>query len=344
MKKNANIIWLTIMLMAQPGLVFGENERLEIKETGRDGAPNGTLQPPEKEQQRIDKAHAAACRAVSGAAQWLDSFFDDDTFVEEENRSQVRVSMTTEYTRFDDFTFRPRVHVRLRLPEAEERASLIFSYSDDEEFRLDDDPLSPAQALRTGEDREEMNASLRWFFAESLEKNVSISTGASLNYLYTGLRYRGYYDYGSWQGRLVEQFRYYTDDGFENKLHYDIERQISSYWFFRTSIGVNWFEETNGLPHVLAFSLDQVLSEDKAIRYEWINSFETSPSYRMEDLKLRARYHQRFYRDWLILEIAPEVSFPYEHDREFNPGIVIKLEADFSPSPSFAESNRVFQF
>lgn len=336
---------MTALLLSQPGLVRANaDEPVEVKEARQIEGTNDTLYPLVTEKQQIDKAHAAACRAVGEAAQWLDSFFDDDTFVEEENRSQVRVSMTTEYTRFEDFDFRPRVHVRLKLPEAEERVNLIFSYSDDEEFKLDDDPLSPAQAVRTGEDREEMNASLRWFVSESLRKNISVSGGMSLNYLYTGLRYRRYYDYGSWQGRLVEQFRYYTDDGFENNLHYDIERRISKYWFFRTSVALNWFEETNGLPHFLAFSLDQVLAEDKAVRYEWINAFETSPSYRMEDLKLRARYRQRFYRDWLILEIAPEVSFPYEHNREFNPGIVIKLEADFSPTPSFAESNRVFQF
>jgi len=56
------------------------------------------------------------------------------------------------------------------------------------------------------------------------------------------------------------------------------------------------------------------------------------------------RYPRMTRQTGLILEIAPEVSFPSDHDREVNPGIVIRLEADFSHSPSFAESNRVFQF
>jgi hypothetical protein len=56
MKKQANTIWLATVLMAQPGLVFGENERREIKATGHDGAPNNTLHPSEKKEQRIDRA------------------------------------------------------------------------------------------------------------------------------------------------------------------------------------------------------------------------------------------------------------------------------------------------
>jgi hypothetical protein len=141
MKKLGTIIWPAALLLSQPELIRAEtDEPVEVKDGQQTGATNNPLYAPVKEEQRIDRAHTAARRAVGEAARWLDSFFDDDTFVEEENRSQVRVSMTTEYTRFDDVTFRPRVHVRLKLPEAEERANLIFSYSDDEEFKLDDAP------------------------------------------------------------------------------------------------------------------------------------------------------------------------------------------------------------
>jgi len=333
-----------VLLLAQTGGDWAGAEPVPEITTQQQEKSSDTLAMPAQPGWKIDTVHAAASRTVLGMAQWIDSFFDDDNFTEEENRSRAKLSLEGAYDRFDEFTFHPRVHLRLNLPEAEERLNLIFSYTDNEEFKLDDAKLSPIQAHRTGESREEMSASLRWHFVQSLHNNLSTSAGISLNYLYLGLRYRWLYDFGSWQGRLVEQVRYYTDDGLENKLSYDIERALSPSLFFRARAEIDWFEGNDSLPHALVVSLDKVLTEDKALRYEWINSFETSPSYRMDNLKLQVRYRQRFYRDWLTLELAPCVSFPSGHNRDFNPGIVVRLEADFGFSPVNAASKKIMQF
>ncbi len=248
------------------------------------------------------------------------------------------------YDRFDGFEFKPGLSIRLKLPNTEGRLNLNFFISDDEDFDQDRNPLSSAQADHEGTDREMLTAGLKWFFSQSENKNFSTALGASSSSVYAGLRYRGYYNYGSWKGRFIDRARYYTDSGFENKAQYDLERQVSDKLFFRASIRANWFEEKPGVPHGITLYLDQVLGREKAIRYEWGTYLETSPNYYMSNLQLRLRYRQRFYRDWLVFEISPQVSFPSEHDREINPGIVFKFEAEFGYKGYLKDFNNIFHF
>lgn len=174
--------------------------------------------------------------------------------------------------------------------------------------------------------------------------NISTTAGVSFNYAYAGLRYRGVYDYGTWQGRFVSRMRYYTDDGWESRNQYDIERHIFDKLLFRTTAEANWQEKENGIPHVLIFSLYQVLNADRALHYDIGNYFNTRPNYQMTDIVFRVRYRQRFYRDWLVAEVAPQVSFPKEYDREFNPGIIFKLEAEFGYKSYKDQMKQIFSF
>jgi hypothetical protein len=279
-------------------------------------------------ERKVDDTHQKTSELLLSAADWLDSFFDDERYLAEENATRANLRLSFGYSRFDEFEFSPRVSLRLKLPRLSKRAFLIIGASDDDDFDTDGDPISNNPNNEDSE-RNDLNAALRYFLKVGKDYHLSTTFGLSWGYMYAGLRYRYEYDFGSWLGRATNNFRYYTDDGFENKFGLDMERHFSRRWFFRTTGNIDWFESENGLPHALHFRLFHVLNQHQALRYEVGNYFNTRPSYKMTDLQFKVRYRQRFYRDWLILEIAPQISFPYEHNREPNPGIVLRLEADF---------------
>ena len=77
-----------------------------------------------------------------------------------------------------------------------------------------------------------------------------------------------------------------------------------------------------------------VLSSIRAISYEMGVYLETEPSYTLSDFQLIVRYRQRFYRDWLVLEVSPRVKIPEDHDYEINPGVIFKLEASLGSNAS----------
>ena len=46
----------------------------------------------------------------------------------------------------------------------------------------------------------------------------------------------------------------------------------------------------------------------------------------MEETALRVRYRQKFLRDWLYFEVAPQIAFPREKDYNIVPGVLIFFE------------------
>jgi hypothetical protein len=279
-------------------------------------------------EQKIDDTHQQASMMLLTAADWIDSFFNDDRYLLEENKTRAKLRLSFGYTRFDHFEFRPRVDLRVKLPKLSKKAFLIISSSDDDDFDADGKPISnrPRNEDSEGSD---LSASLRYFLKVGEQYHVSTIFGASFAYLYGGLRYRYEYDFGPWQGRLANTVKWYTDDGWENKASIDMERHFSAFWFFRASGKLDWYAHAAGLPHALVLNVFQVVNAHSALLYEVGNYFDTDPSHKMTDLLLRVRYRQRFYRDWLAFEVAPQVSFPEAHDRRPNPGIVFRVEADF---------------
>ena len=282
----------------------------------------------DEQEKVLDSAQEAVTRRLLGAADWIDSFFDDRRTLAEENTSRAAFRLAMGYSRNDDFEIKPRLDVRLRLPRLSERANLFIEAAEDRDFNIGRDPLDERLPDDDG-DRGELTAGLRYFIRETRDLNISLDGGISWNYLYASIRYRSLQDFGAWQGRFTNRLRYYTDDGLENRVAYDLERRLHTNWLFRTTTHVLLSEEEEGIPHSQYSRLIQVLSPYQAISYEAGVYFDTEPSYKMTDTRVMARYRQRFYRDWLVLEISPRVYFPEEHDRKANPGIIFQFEAAF---------------
>ena len=199
-------------------------------------------------------------------------------------------------------------------------------------------------SLNSRENESNLVGAFQYFACQTKNVNIATSVGGSTSYVYAGARFRSYQDYGSWQGRFITRFRYYTDNGFESRNQYDIERRVAKHFLFRTTVEGNWEEEINGIPHALTFSLFQVLSSDRAILYDFGNFMQTSPNYQLVDTVVRLRYRQRFYRDWLVAEVAPQLAFPKDYDRKLTAGIIVKLEADFGYKDYKEQFNNIFKF
>ncbi len=275
----------------------------------------------------IDTTQREASIMLLDAAQWFDSFFDDSRYSDEENKSQAKLRILTRYHDEDGFEFSPSIRWRIHLPNLSDKAQLLLFATEDEEIEATEDPSGTSSVGDTEKDN--VSAAIQYFIRTSKEYNISTTFGGSFNYLYGGLRFRYYKDFGPWQGRFVERIRYYTDDGWENMASLDLERHISEKWLFRSSGQIYWQEWEDSNKHTLTFLLYQLLSERKALSYEWINTFGTEPCHELTDLKLQVRYRQQFYRDWLIFEIAPNVNFPEEYDHDPQYGITFSFEARF---------------
>lgn len=325
-------VFLSIMTFLQPSRAAEINE-----------ASQGEDIPllDESQEKALDEQQEIISERLISAAEWIDSFFDDGRYYEEENKTRATFSLEFGYTKNDDFEVNPRISLRMQLPKISKKLNLIVKGADDEEYDTDGNLRSPGD---DSTDRGQLEAALQYFFIDSENSNISTSFGGSYDYLYGGVRYRYLNDFGKWQGRFTDRLRWYTDDGWENRTTIDFERRFSEDWMFRSITTGTWYESDNSIPYSQIVRVFQVLSKEKAVLYEAGAYFDTEPDNGLVDFQIKVSYRQRFYRDWLALEITPQISFPEDHGRDANPGIFIKIEADFGYTSSDELFKKIFKY
>ena len=337
-KKHMEISWVTLGLIilsplwaacpiVKAATIQGENIPLLTTEHG----------------EKLDDYKDLASNKLLEAAEWLDSFFDDSRSTSEENKTRGTVKLSTGYSRNDDLEFKPRFSLRLKLPRLSRRALLIIQGSDDEDFDIESNPVSNPSTSHEDSKYNDITVGLRQFLVEAERYNLSVDGGVSWDYLYAGVRFRNLQRFGDWQGRFTNRLRYYTDDGWENLAAYDLETYWDEKWLFRATSSLALREDGIGIPHSQYFRFYQVLNDHQVISYESGIFLNTEPSYQMADLQFFVRHRQRFYRDWLVLEIVPSVTFPKDHDYEFNPGIMFKFEATIGYSSDTEIYKKIFR-
>ncbi len=277
-------------------------------------------------EEKLDDIKEKASDKLLEAAEWLDSFFDDSRSTTEENQTRATVKLSMGYSRDDDLEFKPRFSLRLKLPRLSSKALLIIQGSDDQDFDIESNPVNNRSSHEDSK-YNDFTVGLQQFLLEGESYNLSVDGGFSSSYLYGGIRFRALQEFGDWQGRFTNRLRYYTDDGWEDITTYDLETYWDEKWMFRTTSSLVLSEQELGIPHSQYFKLFQVLNEYQVISYESGIFLDTEPDYLVTDAQFIVRHRQRFYRDWLVLEISPSITFPEENDYEINPGIMFKFEA-----------------
>ena len=300
------------------------------------GAPPAGI-PPESlgnDGDLVDTLHGGISRGFLTSATWLDSFFGDERYEAEINQSQFKV-------RFDAFREgstgmdyrRPNFDLRLVLPQLRHKTRLVISGDQNEELETAaSQPATPASQLAKGLEKS-VTTALQFVPLETQRSNFSVRAGVKFHNgkleMLLGPRYRYLVHYENWDVRFTQEELWTTDIGWTVRSRFDVERPLPRDLFFRTSLEGIWTENVHGYPYTLSFLLRHPLDGNRALQYEWVNSFQTRPTDLLIEELLVFRYRQRFWRDWLFLEIAPQVRFPRDRGFEYTPGILFRLEMVF---------------
>ena len=296
-------------------------------------------------QAKLDVFQEKGSALVLSAADWVDSFFDDPRYLSEENRTRARIKLGLGYSEYYELETYSAIDLRLNLPRLENKANIFLRLNDDSDFDAASSPIPNTEGGRKNEG-EKVTAGVQYFLAMGEKYNVSTEFGVSLSYIYGGLRYRHLHPLfnDDWSGRFTNRLRYYSDEGWENKTSYDIERYLGERFFYRTTFTALLSERNDGIPFSAVARLYQVFDIDRVLLYDVGSYFNTEPDLEVTDIQLKLRYRQRFYRDWLVLEIAPQITFPKDYDHAFNPGIITKFEFDFGYLKDRQAFQSVFAF
>ncbi len=302
---------------------------------GGSGAEDPEADLAEKSTRMVDDTHGRISRTLLTSSEWLDSFFEDEEYEEEINRTRMKVKLKT-FVDEDGPEFDASVSFKLVLPEFEDRLSLEISGDGEDDIDLDAGGQDVEERIEQTEDRN-VTTALRYLVTATDRLNISLSGGLRLRdiepVVFIGPRYRESFDLDPWLVRFTQRFRWFTDTGVESKTRFDFERPFLEKYYFRFTTEGNWYENEDGFFYRLNHTVSRPLGLDRAIELQWNNYFQTRPYNRLEVSAIRLRYRTRMWRDWIIFEAAPQVAFPKSEDYEPTPGLLIRFDLIFGFVP-----------
>ncbi|MCI5221085.1 MAG: hypothetical protein D3924_00010 [Candidatus Electrothrix sp. AR4] len=304
--------WLVILLSLLPAMARAES-----------------LEEPHP----IDLTHGLISGGLLTSAHWLDSFFGDEDYIDEQEYTRIRIKVKSAIEDGKTINLKTSLRMRLSMPQLNERVTLFFDSNSADE--LTNEEASPHQFSSPVSDKKNrtISADLRYYAARMHDLNLRFSTGLYFHDFlpngYLGLRYRQNWSTDSFQSKFTQNFRWYDNRGWESKTGLDFECEVFSDKFLRLTLEGNWDEHTLGYPHALTLSLFQPLSLDQALEYSMSNYFLTRPSHDLSESLYQIRYRYRFLREWLVFEVAPRITWRKKDNHSWSPGIIFLFEIDF---------------
>lgn len=279
----------------------------------------------------VDAWHRALSGSITGSADWIDSFFYDERYEAEENKSRLLLRLESFTEDGEGTDLKLKASLRIGIPYAQKRLKLIVTGEPDEETAIEDTSGSTVRRSFDRIDKNDVSVSLQHAIMEEINRYLSSRLGFVFRdgkaRMFLEGRFRTLFNLDTWGMRFTERLRWYTDKGWESTTTLDFEKPLSKRFFFRTTAEGEWLEDQDGFPHSLTFTVAQLINKRQAIEYSWDNTFQTRANYHLENVTLRIRYRERIWRDWLFYDIEPQLIFPYAEGTKMNPGILLRLEA-----------------
>lgn len=283
----------------------------------------------------VDTTHDRISRTILSSAEWFDAFFLDERHENEINETRLKISFESSAVNGEGMNFDARTSLNVVLPEMEERLS--FEISGNTSDYKTDVPLADENLKDTAEDEEKrggVTAGFRYLLAATDRLNIDLKTGARIRsfqpVVYAGPRYRHTIDFNVWTLRFTQRLRWYSDEGWESRSRLDMERDgFFGDNFFRTTSEIKWFESENGLFYDLDFNFSRAINARTAIEFQWQNRFKTHPHRQLANTAFHLRFRRRILRDWISVEITPQIAYPRSQNYNFTPGIFFKFNVVF---------------
>jgi len=289
--------------------------------------------------QKMDKAHKKISGYILNSAAWLDSFFSDERYEAEDNHSRLKVRFSTFLEDGEDIEFKSRLNLRIILNQLSEKFNFIISGNPDDD--LDSDLTSETNINKNfaekNNEEENFVFALQYFLQSTRKNNFKMQGGVRLGHytpvLWGGPRFRWLFENKAWAYRFTQQIRWFTDEGWYVNSSFDCERPLTDKFFFRTTAGGLWNQEEEGYKYSVNCNIYQALSHNRALEYHFGNIYETSPASQLEEVVFSVSYRQNIWKEWITLDISPQVSFPRDNDFDFTPGIRFAFEGRFGWNP-----------
>ncbi len=293
----------------------------------------------------VERHHQTLSDQIVGFTEKIDTFFISDDQERRINYSHIQLGYR--YTRYknNSYLLDPIFDARIHLPRTENKLTLEISNNSPLDSASETTTSSAASATgATGgtipaeQSQAEQAFNVGLGYAREISELLSakVTTGGKLagtqmNFYMNLQLYRKFF-FNKWSLHLSEDL--YRDRIIHTRSTAQIlfERNISEDKLFRSiSKNIYFYDKEYGQNHQTFYVLHQ-LSERDAMIYQiggmWEKPLEIL-DYNLEGYYSLVRYSRKIHKNWLFMEISPQVHFLRSENFHPEPLLVLQLSAFF---------------
>jgi hypothetical protein len=259
----------------------------------------------------------------------IDSFFGDYRNYQESNDSVVQLDATHTIGYLGEPKYDFAVNIKLSLPNTEKKLKILIETNPEDKTissstKIQPQPVKPVSTPATiaAALRYEKAEAERWHF--STDGGIQLAGLASTPFVRARLSLAMPLD--KWRLKVAESVFWFNTIGAGESTLIDFERQLNEQQLFRASSNATWLNNTQSFDLSQSFSVFHALNERTALMYQ-IGAFGVSrPQAQVTDYVILMTYRYRLHREWVFLEISPQLHFPQVANYQASTLLSMRLE------------------
>jgi len=265
-------------------------------------------------------------RNVSGIGRGLDDWLAGDSVGERSNQSYLRLKVNQQVSENGDYHSTARLSGRIDLPRATERWKLIFETEQSETDSLRDQRLSN---IRPSEVSGGFSYELPERNGLRFTHDLGVKGRIPLDPFY---RFRTRYGKDlndTWYFGADQKLWYFHSDGWGQDARIYFSRPLTETMFVHIDTEVDYKDRYNRFEYAQTVSVHQSLGERETLTYEAGVIGASKPNPRVENYYVQTVYRRAIYKDWLVMELVPQLIVAREESWDPEPRFQFNLEVYF---------------
>lgn len=289
----------------------------------------GAASPPVETANKMDSSRNYLSGKLESWAKGLDSFFGDYRNYQESNDSVIQLDLTqvTGYLGEPKYDF--AMNLKISLPNTEKRTKFLIETNPEERTKsgptniqaVPSDKVSTPRSIAAALRYEKTEAE-RWHF--STDGGIQLAGLASTPFVRARLSLAMPLD--DWRMSVAETTFWFRTIGAGESTLIDFERTLGKNLLFRASSNATWLNETQSFDLSQSFSFFHTWSERSALLYQFNVVGVSKTQAQVTDYVILMTCRYRLHREWVYLEISPQVHFPQSESYQTSKLLSVRLE------------------
>lgn len=262
----------------------------------------------------------------------VDSFFQNKKYTDETRKAYVRLRVNTLISSKSSWDNSVNINAQIPLSVVKKFNLFINDAKDDYIDKISSDKA----------ENDSLAVGINYFTSKTHDIQSKYSLGVRSTSLFAKARYNMVYKLLSWKLEPTQEFQYSTQNRFTEETNLYFDKSIDDLSLFRINLYRGTQEKNPGMDYGANISYYHLDSETKGYSLTQAFRGNTKYTYKQDDILVAQEsypgiyeyatifnWRQSIYREWIIYEIQPIISFHKMYDYQANYILQLNLEFYF---------------